>query len=242
MLLAGIGAGLVTGLLSASAVMFAAPILIIFLNVSPYNAIGLSLAIDVFASATASLVFYKNKNLNLKKSTLLLVVAIMFVILGSYVSKFIPQSNFIWAMSLGIFGMGIATYRRKDKKINSLEEIKSIYVIFAGITIGLIAGIFGAGGGLMILFSLIFLLRYRVHEAIGTSVLIMVFLALFGSVTHYVYSPFSISYLILGAIGGIFGAYYSSIIANKLDEKKLTKIMGVILALLGIILFVNTFV
>lgn len=242
LLIAGLGAGLITGLLSASAVIFAAPIMIIFLGISPYNAIGLSLAIDVFASSTATAVFYKNKNLNIKKSLLLLFVSILFVVVGSYISQFIPQNNLAWAMGLGVLVMGIATYKRKDKKIKQLKKINNFYVVLAGIVIGLIAGMFGAGGGLIILFSLIFLLRYKIHEAIGTSVLIMIFIALFGSITHYIYSPFKISHLLIAMFGGIIGAYYSSIIANKLNEKILIKIVGIVLALLGISLFFNSFI
>jgi uncharacterized membrane protein YfcA len=239
-LIAGLGAGLITGLLSASAVMFAAPIFIIFLKITPYNAIGLSLAIDVFASLTASLVFYKNKNLNLKKSFPLLVSAIIFVVIGSYFSKFIPENNLSWSMGIAIFAIGISTYKRKEKNITPLKNTKLIYIIIAGIIIGLIAGIFGAGGGLMILFSLIFLLRYNIHKAIGTSVLIMIFIAIFGSSTHYYYSPFNIKFLIIGIIGGIIGAYISSILANKLNEKILTKTIGIVLSILGIILFLNS--
>lgn len=242
LLIAGLGAGLITGLLSASAVMFAAPIMIIFLEISPYNAIGLSLAIDVFASSMASIVFYKNKNLNIKNSFLLLFVSILFVVIGSYISQFIPQNDLAWAMGLGILGMGIATYKRKDKKLKQLKKINNFYVILAGIFIGLIAGMFGAGGGLMILFSLVFLLRYKMHEAIGTSVLIMIFIALFGSITHYIYSPFKMSYLLTAIIGGMIGAYYSSIVANRLNEKKLTKVVGIVLTLLGIGLFFNSLI
>ncbi|MCA9459195.1 MAG: sulfite exporter TauE/SafE family protein [Nanoarchaeota archaeon] len=239
LLVAGLGVGLLTGLLSMSAVMFAAPLMIIFLDMSPYNAIGLSLAIDVFASITASIVFYENKNINLKKSLLLLFTAIVFVFVGSYISVFIPQSNLGWLMGFNILIVGIVTYKRKDKKINQIKKERKIYVFLAGMIIGLIAGIFGAGGGLMILFCLIFLLRYNIHEAIGTSVLIMVFIALIGSSSHYYYSPFNLKYLIIGAIGGIIGAYLSSVFANKTNEKKLKEIVGIILAILGLALIIN---
>lgn len=239
-LIAGFGAGIVTGLISASAVMFAAPVLIVFLKVPIYNAIGISLAIDVFASLTASYVFYKNKNLDLKKSFLLVFVSILFVIIGSYFSQFFSPHNLSWAMGLGIFGMGIAVYRRKKREIDHLEKINYFYVVLAGIVIGLVAGIFGAGGGLMILFSLVFLLKYNIHRAIGTSVLIMVFIAFFGSITHYYYSPFRLDYLLVGAVGGILGAYFASDIANKLNEEKLLKVVGVILSCLGLVLFFNT--
>ncbi len=238
LLIAGLGAGLITGLLSASAVIFAAPVLIIFLNISPYNAIGISLAVDVFASATASFVFYKNNNIHLKKSFLLLITAIVFVLIGSYISQFIPQHNLAWATGLGTIFVGITIYKRKTKLHMQLKT-NNIYILLAGVYIGLFAGIIGAGGGLMILFVLVNLLRYKTHEAIGTSILIMIFIALFGSIAHYVYSPFKIYYMLLAAIGGIFGAYIAAIIANRMDEKRLTKAVGIILIILGAALFLN---
>lgn len=239
LLIAGLGAGLITGLLSASAVIFAAPVMIIFLNISPYNAIGISLAVDVFASSTASFVFYKNNNLHLKKSFPLLFTALIFVLIGSYVSQFIPQHNLAWATGLGTLFVGITIYNRKTN-IHLPLDTNTIYVILAGIFIGLFAGIMGAGGGLMILFALVNLLGYKTHEAIGTSILIMIFIALFGSIAHYTYSPFKIYYLVLAALGGILGAYISAVIANRMNEKRLTRLIGIVLIALGIALFANS--
>jgi hypothetical protein len=53
-LLAGWGAGVVTGLIGASAVAVVTSSLVTFLGYSPYEAIGVSLATDVVASLTAA--------------------------------------------------------------------------------------------------------------------------------------------------------------------------------------------
>ncbi|MFT4249742.1 MAG: sulfite exporter TauE/SafE family protein [Candidatus Woesearchaeota archaeon] len=238
LLIAGLGAGIITGLLSASAVIFAAPIMIVFLGVPPYQAIGIALALDVFASTTATQIYKKNKNTNLKDAKTLLLTAIVFVIIGSFLSVNIPPSSLGWLLGLGVIISGIAIYARRNN-IPRLHNTKPAYEVLAGILIGLIAGVFGGGGGLTILFALVFLLKYRIHEAIGTSVLIMIFVAFFGAVTHYLYQPFNLAYLLIASTGGVIGAYYSSIIANHLDEKLLIKIVGSILVLLGIILFTN---
>ena len=246
LLFAGLGAGFITGFLSASAVMFAAPILILFFGLDTYTAIGISLAIDIFASLAAAFIFAKHKNLNFKKSALILFFAVIFVIIGSYFSQFIPEGNLAWAMGVGIFIMGIMIHRRASKKgkfnkhYKASKKTKLFYTALSGVLIGLIAGVFGAGGGLMILFALIFFLNYKTHEAIGTSVFIMIFIALFGSTTHYYYSPFPIWYLVIGIVGGVIGAFLAARVANKTHEKTLTRIVGVVLAILGSLLVLKT--
>ena len=59
-LLAGIGAGLGTGFAGMSAAAVISPMLITFLNVEPYMAVGIALASDVLASAASALTYHKN--------------------------------------------------------------------------------------------------------------------------------------------------------------------------------------
>lgn len=242
---AGIGAGIVTGFIGASAVMVVAPILILFLGFSPYVAIGVSLAIDVFASSFASMTYYKYKNLNLKKALILLVPALVAVVLGSYLSKFISAGDLSGITGLAIFGIGVGFLFRKSKreikqkKFDLNKKYPFLISIFVGLLIGFIAGAFGAGGGIMILTALVFLLGYRVHVAIGTSVLLMVFIALFGAGSHFIYEPFSLWFVLIGGVGGILGAVSSAKVANLLSEKVLLKIVGIVLSVLGAVLFLK---
>ncbi len=242
LLIAGIGAGIITGLFSASAVMFAAPVLILFLDFNPYLAIGLSLAIDFFASFTSMLVYKKNRNVEFRNISPFLISALVAVILGSYFSVFVPSNNLALFEGLAIFLIGIGIFKRKGREIKSFNlsnSKKFVFLIILGFVVGLIAGVFGAGGGLMIFLTLVFILNYPTHKAIGTSVLIMIFIALTGAVTHYIYEPFTFNMLLFGGVGGVLGAKFSSDIANKLNEITLNKIIGIILSGLGLSLFIK---
>ena len=248
LLIAGLGAGLITGFFSASAVLFAAPVLVLFLDMSAYVAVGISLAIDILASAVSAWIYYRNGHVKIQKSLLLLVFALIFVIIGSYLSKFIPSTNLSLITALGILVMGVLIYRKSSKDhvfakpLNVSKHALMWYTILAGSLIGLIAGIFGAGGGIAILFALMFLLRFKIHDAIGTSVLLMIFIATTGSAMHFYFDKFPVSYLIVGVIGGIIGSLVASKIANKLSNKILTKIVGVVLFILGLGLLVKLFI
>jgi uncharacterized protein len=252
LVLAGIGAGVITGLVGASAVMVMAPLLIVVLKMDPYIAIGLSLCTDVVASLVAARIYYKNKNINLYPTLPILLSAFIGVTLGSYLSLSLPQANLSGLTGLGIVAIGLGLILKKEKKkkkerskfIVRLTESKRKRVVFLsliGLLIGLNSGAFGAGGGMMLLAALVFILGFELHVAIGTSILIMVFLAFFGSVTHFYYQPFSLLYLLIASVGAFFGARYSSIIANLTSERKLKFIAGIIFLTLGLLLAIKSF-
>lgn len=239
-LISGIGAGMVTGLVGASAVIIVVPLFVILLNYPAYLAIGIALSIDVFASFTAALIYYKHGKIKIKSNLILLAASLLLaVMVGSYFSKDIPSGYLELMSGVGVIFAGISMMTKKKKQISTakrhfFERHRNSYLILLGLLIGFIAGVFGAGGGLMILLALIVILDYKTHEAVGTSVFLMIFIALLGGATHYYNAPFSILFLGIGAIGGIIGAIFASEIANSLDEKVLTRLVGIIVLIFGI--------
>ena len=61
-LIAGAGAGFGTGLAGLSAAAVIAPMLVTFLHVNAYEAVGIALSADVLASAVSAYTYKKNKN------------------------------------------------------------------------------------------------------------------------------------------------------------------------------------
>jgi len=64
--IAGIGAGLGTGFAGMSAAAVISPMLITFLGLPAYEAVGIALASDVLASAISAYTYGKNKNLDIR--------------------------------------------------------------------------------------------------------------------------------------------------------------------------------
>ena len=106
---AGMGAGLGTGFAGMSAAAVISPMLITFLEIEPYTAVGIALASDVLASAVSAFTYGKNKNLDIKNGLLMMAMVLLFTIVGSYVSSVVPAQTMggfstimtlIWASSL----------------------------------------------------------------------------------------------------------------------------------------------
>ena len=90
---AGMGAGLGTGFAGMSAAAVITPVLVTFLDVEPYMAVGIALASDVLASAVSAYTYGKNKNLDIKNGLVMMASVLAFTILGSYLSSLVPAQT-----------------------------------------------------------------------------------------------------------------------------------------------------
>ena len=100
---AGAGAGIGTGFAGMSAAAIISPLLITFLGIPAYTAVGIGLASDVLASAVSAYTYKKNKNLDIKNGLILMACVLTFTLVGSWVSSLLPNTvmgNFSVFMTL----------------------------------------------------------------------------------------------------------------------------------------------
>ena len=84
-ILAGLGAGIVTGLAGLSAAVVITPLLVSLGGMDSYDVVAISLASDVLASAISAFTYYKNKNIDIKRGLIILGPAFLFTVAGSYI-------------------------------------------------------------------------------------------------------------------------------------------------------------
>ena len=187
---AGMGAGLGTGFAGMSAAAVISPMLITFLKMDPYMAIGIALSSDVLASAVSAYIYRKNKNLDIKNGMIMMVTVLLFTVVGSYIASLLPAAtmgNFSVFMTLllGIKFIVKPVMTTKEAMQGVSAKKRAIQSMICGIVIGLICGFVGAGGGMMMLLILTSVLGYELKTAVGTSVFIMAFTAFTGAVSHF---------------------------------------------------------
>lgn len=175
---AGMGAGLGTGFAGMSAAAVISPMLITFLKMDPYMAIGIALSSDVLASAVSAYIYRKNKNLDIKNGMIMMVTVLLFTVVGSYIASLLPAAtmgNFSVFMTLllGIKFIVKPVMTTKEAMQGVSAKKRAIQSMICGIVIGLICGFVGAGGGMMMLLILTSVLGYELKTAVGTSVFIM---------------------------------------------------------------------
>lgn len=245
---AGIGAGLGTGFAGMSAAAAISPLLITFLGMPAYEAVGIALASDVLASGVSAYTYGKNKNLDIKNGIVMMISVLLFTCVGSWVASLVPNStmgNFsvFMTMILGVKFL-IKPVMTTQEKMNSMDmKERIIKSILCGMMIGFICGFIGAGGGMMMLLVLTTVLQYELKTAVGTSVFVMTFTALTGAVSHFAIDGIpNIACLVVCVASTLLWARIAAKIANKAKPATLNRITGVILILIGVAIFsVNLF-
>lgn len=245
---AGIGAGLGTGFAGMSAAAVISPMLITFLGMPAYSAVGIALASDVLASAVSAYTYGKHKNLDIKNGLVMMVTVLIFTLFGSFISSKVPSHamggfSVVMTLLLGIKFIVRPVMTTKESMENVSPKKRFIQSVLCGILIGFICGFVGAGGGMMMLLILTSVLGYELKTAVGTSVFIMTFTAFTGAVSHF-------------AIGGapdwmamffcilftLLWARIAARFANKASAVTLNRATGVVLTILGVVIIgVNYF-
>ena len=238
---AGMGAGLGTGFAGMSAAAVISPMLITFLGIEPYMAVGIALSSDVLASAVSAYTYHKNKNLDIKNGLIMMASVLTFTVVGSYAASLIPSATMGSFSVFMTFLLGIKFILRpvmttKEAMAQTCAKKRAIQSIVCGVLIGLICGFIGAGGGMMMLLILTSVMGYELKTAVGTSVFIMTFTALTGAVSHFAIGgmPDTLTWVL--CIGfTLLWARLAAVFANKAQPKTLNRATGVVLVVLGVV-------
>ena len=241
---AGMGAGLGTGFAGMSAAAVISPMLITFLGMDPYIAVGIALSSDVLASAVSAYTYGKNKNLDIRNGIIMMLSVLLFTVVGSFIASLLPSATMGGFSVFMTFLLGIKFLVRPVMTTReAMESVspkkRAMESIVCGVLIGFICGFVGAGGGMMMLLILTSVLGYELKTAVGTSVFIMTFTALTGAISHFAIGgmPDPLVY-VLCVVFTLIWARIAAVFANKASAKTLNRITGVILVILGIAVMV----
>lgn len=238
---AGMGAGLGTGFAGLSAAAVISPVLISFLDMEPYMAVGIALASDVLASAVSAYTYHKHKNLDVRNGLIMMASVLFFTVVGSYLASLVPSTtmgNFSVLMTflLGVKFIVRPVMTTKEAMEGVSAKKRAIQSVVCGSMIGMICGFVGAGGGMMMLLILTSVLGYELKTAVGTSVFIMAFTALTGSVSHFMIGG-APDWFVFGlcVVFTLIWARIAAVFANKAKPETLNRATGVVLVILGIV-------
>lgn len=236
---AGLGAGLGTGFAGMSAAAVISPMLITFLGLPAYEAVGIALASDVLASAVSAYTYGKNKNLDIRNGLVMMITVLLFTLFGSWIASLFPNTTMgsfsvFMTLLLGIKFIVKPVMTTKETMEAISRKKRIIQSVISGIVVGFICGFIGAGGGMMMLLILTSILGYELKTAVGTSVFIMTFTALTGAASHFAIGGRPDMGCLLFCVGStLLWARIAAKFANKATPATLNRATGVVLAVLG---------
>ena len=107
-------------------------------------------------------------------------------------------------------------------------------IVGIGLIAGIVSSMFGVGGGIILVPMFIYLLNFDIHEAVGTSLLIIIPTVLVGAYAHYRLGNVNLTIALIVIIGAVIGAWIGAHITEQMQSVYLEKAFGVLLLIISI--------
>ena len=249
-IIAALGAGIGTGFAGLSAATVMVPMLIVLCpsfygETGTYQATAIALASDILGSAVTTYTYAKHKNIDLKRSWLIMTCILTMCTVGSYVA-FVVGNVVLGGFTLFLtFCIGIRFLVKPDtSRENPVEKGAKlgwkgiILSLVCGIPIGFGTGFVGTGGGMMMLIVFSVFFGMELKTSVGTSTFIMTFTALIASVTHILIHPTIVlekwDVMIVCIVVATVTSLVSARFANRVNNRTVGLITGAVLTILGV--------
>ena len=113
-----------------------------------------------------------------------------------------------------------------------------LILILIGLISGVLAGMFGIGGGLIIVPALIYFAGFSEHESIGTSLAVLLPpIGIFAVYSYYSKGYVNIKYALIIAVSFMVASYFSSKLTINLPDNLVRKLFSIFLILVAIKMF-----
>lgn len=244
--------GISLGLIGGGGSIMTVPVLVYLFGTSPILATSYSLFIVGSTSLVGTINNYRQGLVSIKTALLFGLSSITTVYLTrKFIIPAIPKhittigsfeltQNILTMVLFAILmvmaaGAMIRTDRQKETgELLSEKKLNILQLLGYGVAIGLATGVLGAGGGFLLIPTLVLLVGLPMKEAVGTSLLIIALNSLIGftgDLGHFVINWLFLVRITLIAIGGIF---IGSFLGKKIDGTKLKKGFGWFVLVMGI--------
>jgi uncharacterized protein len=222
--LVGIGGGLIV-----------VPILI-FNHYPDRIAAGTSMVVVLANAASGTTRFLQQGRVNVRAGILFALAGLPGALLGAAVDQHVPQKlfNLLFGILLAIVGVRILvapTNQRTTANENERPGIGANFsmalVLAFGFFAGFVASIFGVGGGLIYVPTMVYLLGFATHVATATSTFTIALTAIFGTLSHAYYHDISWGPAIAFALGAIAGGQVGAQVAARVRSRQLLQFFSV---------------
>ncbi|SJZ74088.1 sulfite exporter TauE/SafE family protein [Garciella nitratireducens] len=255
---AGLVIGLLISLMGGGGGVFYVGMLTGLFAVSMDQAVSVSLATIIPTTLAASISHYRAGNVKPKIGFLLVAGGIIGVVAGSYLVTIIPIKvlKIIFGIFLLVMGTGMVISRKKKQGKEEISENRQLeepnneskpiskLLIVKGLVFGLLGGLMsgmlGASGTPPILAGL-YSMGLSSLEVVGTSVMVLFFIAITGVLTHSAFGTLNWLLVILLASGTITGAILGPLLGKRINKKALEKFYGPFFIVFIILMAISMF-
>lgn len=225
--------------------VFIVPMLVLIFKLPAQNAVGISLIVMTFTTVSATMAYARQRRINYRVGLLLDVFDVPGAVLGAYVTtllapRWLASLFGVLLVILSIFMVGKRETSRwpprsdPERGILGLSVRVVAFCLAASFASGVVAGMFGAGGGTVDESVMILALNMPAHIAAATSVFGMALTNSAAAISHGALGNILPEYAIPLIIGGVCGAQLGPSLSKRVEGRTLRKILGVVFVLIGL--------
>jgi len=253
-LLAGIGlfAGTFGTMIGIGGGVIFVPAFLLFLHLSPQQAVGTSLCAVFFNALSGSISYLRQKRVDIRAGWKFALATLPGAWLGAWLSRYFTSQILELVFALLLTAMAIFIFLRvephqkgKDEQRNTRTLVDFRSEVFSyrpkegtGIIIsffiGIISSLLGIGGGIIHVPTLIFLIGFPVHIATATSHFVLAISAFFGSVSHFFLGNILIVPAMVVSAAAIPGAQLGAVLSRRAKNRLITRLLATALLLVGL--------
>ncbi len=256
--IASILIGISLGMVGSGGSILTVPVLVYLMEINPLLATTSSLFIVGTTSLVGGIRAYSKKQVDFKAVTEFGIPSILSIFLTrNYLLPALPDTMFtignivitkeillMVVFAVLMIAASITMIRSNEPIINTSEDEKIRHnkvatLMILGFCIGIVTGLLGAGGGFLIIPTLVLFLKLPMKTAVGTSVLIIAINSLFGFLFSLKQFEFNWTILLSFTLLSIIGIFIGSKLADKISGASLKKGFGWFVLIMGIYIIVK---
>lgn len=226
----------------------AVPVLLLFFHLRPGEASGTALALVVANSGSGALTYLLQKRVHVRIGLLVALGGFPASILGAIVSARISSQLFDWLFAIFLLSVAGDMLINRSKRLAGRSEDRELVLgmpwyrsLALGFGVGFISSLFGIGGGVLLVPSLLYFSDLPAHMISATSHFGIVLTSPVGLVTHWVQQDIKWDYVVPLVIGGILGGPIGARLSLRLKQGRLMIFVAAALTIAAVALIVRNF-
>lgn len=224
---------------------------------TPQAIVGISLITMIFTALSSTVAYYKKGRVDYKTGLLFLTGSIPGGVIGSWLNQFIDPDEFLLYFGFLMILISLLFFlkRKPSSETTTLgrQEMKTFYLdgktyqysvsiwaaFILSLVVGTLSGLFGIGGGSIMVPAMIILFGFPAHIATATSMFMILFISIISAGTHMVLGHIAWGYVFAFIPGAWIGGKLGAIVNQILPGKILEWILRVLLIIISIRLIIQ---
>ena len=227
------------GVVGAGGAILAVPGLVAVMGLSATAATTSSIIIVGAAALSGALRRMKSKNIDIRTGITFSVLGFLGTLLGTRLVPYFPDRVLILLFALLMFAAAIGMWRNQvHNKVITASSMPM--VVLTASAIGVLTGLFGVGGGFLIVPALVLILGIEVGLAAGTSLVAIALNSIIAILLRHQYwhlVPWSS--ILVFTTAAVLASFATAPLANKLPAKDLQRAFSVMVSVVAMYMVIT---